>query len=241
MVVAVSRGEFVGLATCIGVGKCVAGTVSCLCGHDAVGALNQVHEVRLDVAGTTVALSVKTDRDHASENAVVVRFLNGRFVVGLLRRVAVLWTLVGNGYDDLRSVRIPSVVRLGGWVARNVARSVFPRKASPVCSRAPVFARIPRVGVAVVDGSRQFSDTSRIVARGLPEWRCAGASVLVIALTVAGTGCARQRVAQAVNGLVNRHVAFFEKGFNALEVSATGEVSTVDDRAYVGPLGVHRT
>ena len=197
--------------------------------------------MRLDVACTAVALSVKTDWDHASENAVVVRFLNGRFVVGLLRRIAVLWTLVGNGYDNLRGVWIPSVVRLGWWVAGNVTGGVFPGKASPVGSRAPVFAGIPRVGVAVVDGSRQFSDTSRIVARGLSERRCAGACVLVVALAVTGTGRTRQRITKAVNGLVNRHVAFFEKGFNALEVSTAGEISTVDDRANVGPLRVHGT
>ena len=88
------RWEFVGLATCIGTSEGVTWAVSCLCGHDAVRALHEVHEVRLDVACTTIALAVQTNGNDACEDAVVVCLLNGRFVIGLLGWVSVLGSFI---------------------------------------------------------------------------------------------------------------------------------------------------
>ena len=109
------------MATGIGVGKGVTRAVSCLGRNDAVGALDEVHEVGLDVSSATVALAVQTDWDHASQQTVVVRFLDGGFVVGLLGRVAVLGAFVGDGDDDLGCVGVPTVVRLCWWVTGHVS------------------------------------------------------------------------------------------------------------------------
>ena len=127
-----SRWEFVSLAASVRIGEGVAWAVSCLRGYDAVGALNQIHEVGLDVSCATVALAVQANGNNAGEEAVIVRLLDGCFVISLLRRVAVLGSFVGNRNHDLCSVRVPTVVRLGWRVAWNVAGSVFPREASPV-------------------------------------------------------------------------------------------------------------
>ena len=241
MVRAGSRGELVGLTASVGVGQGVARAVSGLGRNDAVGALNEVHEVRLDVACATVALSVKTDRNHAGEEAVVVGFLDGSFVIGLLRWVAVLGAFVGHGNHDLRGVGVPAVVGLGGWVAWHVAGSVLPREARPVGSWAPVFTRVAGVGVAIVDGTGQLADAAGVITGGLSEWRGSWAGVLVVALTVAGAGRTGEGVAKTIDGLVHRHVAFFEHGFDALEVGAAGKVTTVNHGANVSPFRIHRT
>ncbi len=60
-------------------------------------------------------------------------------------------------------------------------------------------------------------------------------------MAVAGTRSAGKGVSKAVNGLVNRHVSFFEHGLDALEVRSASEISAIDDRADVSPLGIHRT
>ena len=239
LVVAGSRGELVGLATGIGVGQGVARAVSGLGRNNAVGALNEVHEVRLDVASATVALPVQADGDHASQQTVVVCLLNGGFVIGLLRRVAVLGSFVRDGNHDLGGVGVPAVVGLRWGVTRHVAGSVLPRKASPVGTWSPVLAGVAGIGVPVVDGPGQLANTAGIVAGGLAEWRGARTGVLVVALTVAGAGCAGEGVSKAVDGLVDGHVPFFEHGLDALEVGSACEVSTVNDGADIGPLRVH--
>ena len=142
LVCAGSRGELVGLTTSVGVGQGVTRAVSGLGRNDAVGALNEVHEVGLDVACATVALSVETDRNHTGKETVVVRFLDGSFVIGLLRWVAILGAFIGNGNHDLRGVGVPAVVGLGGRVAWHVAGSVLPREARPVGPGAPVFTGV---------------------------------------------------------------------------------------------------
>ena len=68
------------------------------------------------------------------------------------------------------------------------------------------------------------------------SWPC----VLVVALTVTRARSTWECVAKSVDGLVHRHVAFFEHGFDALEVRAAGEVAAVNHGANVRPLGVHR-
>ena len=89
-----SRWEFVCLAAGISASEGITGAISRLSGDDAVGALDQVHEVGLDVSCTTVALAVQTNGNNAGEEAVVVGLLDGRFVIGLLRRVAVFGAFV---------------------------------------------------------------------------------------------------------------------------------------------------
>ena len=121
LVVARARREFVGLTAGIGVGQGVTRAVSCLSRNDAVGALDEVHEVGLDVSSATVALAVQSNWDHTSQQTVVVRFLDGGFVVGLLGRVAVLWALIRDGNDDLGCVGVPTVVRLCWWVTGHVS------------------------------------------------------------------------------------------------------------------------
>ena len=127
-----SRGEFVGLASRIGVGKGVARTVAGLCGNNTVGALNQIHEVRLNISCSAVGLTVEPNGDNACQETIVVGFLNGSFVVGLLRGVTVFRTFIGNRNHDLGRVRVPAVVRLGRGVSWNVSACVFPREACPV-------------------------------------------------------------------------------------------------------------
>ena len=87
--------------------------------------MNEVHEVRLDVTSATVALPVQADGDHACQQTVVVCLLDGGFVIGLLRRVAVLGPFIGDGNHDLGGVGVPAVVGLRWGVARHVAGSVL--------------------------------------------------------------------------------------------------------------------
>ena len=127
-----ARGELVGLATRIGVGQGVPRTVSGLGRNDAVGTLDEVHEVRLDVSSAAIALAVQANGNDASQQTVVVSFLDGCFVIGLLGRVAVLGPFVGNRDDDLGGVWVPSVVRLSRWVSGNVSSGVLPGETGPV-------------------------------------------------------------------------------------------------------------
>ncbi len=76
--------EFVGLAASIGRAKRVTRAVASLCRNNAVRALNEVHEVRLDVSSATVALSVKSDWNDTCCEAVVVGFFDSSQIVCLL-------------------------------------------------------------------------------------------------------------------------------------------------------------
>ena len=195
----------------------------------------------LDVSCTAVALAVESDWNHAGKETVVVGFLNGCLVVCLLRWVAVFWPLIGDGNDNLSGVGVPAVVGLRWWVSGDVSCRVFPRETSPVRTRTPVFTGIAGIGVAVVDGTWEFSNTTGIIARCLSEWRGSWPGVLVVALTVSRACCTWEGVAKTVNGLVDGHVAFFKHGFDALEVRSAGKVTAVDNGTDVSPFGVHGT
>ncbi len=241
-VVARARGELVHLATGIGVADGAARTVPGLLADHAVRALGEVAEVRFHGSGAAVALTVKTDRHHASGHAVVVRFLDRGGVVCARRWIAVLGPFVGDGDGNLGGVGVPLVIGSRGRVAGHVARGVLPGEACPVRTGAPVFTGVPGVGIAVVDGLGKHAQAPGVVAVGGAERGVAGTlAALVVGRTVTRLGDAGQGISETIDGLVDGHVGVSEHGLDAAEVAATGEVAAVNDRAHVGPLGVHRT
>ena len=168
-------------------------------------------------------------------------FLNGGCIISLLRRVSILWPFVRNWDCNLGCIWVPLVIVLCWWVSRNVSLCVLPREACPVCSRAPVFTRVTRVCVSIVNRSWEFSNTTRIIARSKSE--CCGTwpRVLVVCCAVAAACSTRQGVSETVNGLVNRHVSFLKHWLESLEVTACCEVTAVNNGTNIRPFRIHRT
>ena len=75
-------------------------------------------------------------------------------VIRLLCRVAAVWTLIRDWYDNLGSIRVPAVVQLCRRVTWNIARSVSPGQTGPSGAGAPeltvVTAILWEVNCAVV-------------------------------------------------------------------------------------------
>ena len=197
--------------------------------------------MRLNVSSATVALAVESDWNDTSSNTVIVSLFNRSQIICLLRRVAVFWPFIGNWNDNLGCIRVPLVVILSWRIAWNVTRCIFPRQTSPVTSRSPIFTRVSGIGVAVVNSTWQLAYSTRVVTWELPQSGCSRACVLVISRAVTGACCTRECVSKAVNCFVNGHVCSFEHWLNSLEISAGGEVSTVNHCANICPFGIHRT
>ena len=183
--------------------------------------------MRLNITRATVSLAVKSVRYHACIEAIIVGFLNGCCVIGLLGRVAVFWTLIRNRKDNFRGIGVPAVVIKCWGVSRDVSEGVFPRETSPVGAWSPVLTRISRIGVPVVNCVRESTKPTRVVAGCLAQRCGARSSILVVSLAITAAGGTWESISQAVNRLVDCNVAVVKHRFYSLEITTARKIAAV--------------